>query len=53
MDRALDNYGELLRPTLTAVGLPYEKMGEKAIFLANSSEEEAEALVPMPLFIGG
>ena len=48
-----DDFGELLRPTLTTVGLPYEKMGEKAIFLANSSEEEAEVLVPMPLFIGG
>lgn len=48
-----DDFGELLRPTLTTVGLPYEKMGEKAIFLANSQEEEAEVLVPMPLFIGG
>lgn len=47
-----DDFGELLRPTLTTVGLPYEKMGEKAIFLANSSEDEAEVLVPMPLFIG-
>jgi len=48
-----DDFGELLRPTLTTVGLPYDKMGEKAIFLANSLEEEAEVLVPMPLFIGG
>lgn len=48
-----DDFGELLRPTLTTVGLPYDKMGEKAIFLANSLEEEADVLVPMPLFIGG
>jgi LacI family transcriptional regulator len=48
-----DDFGELLRPTLTTVGLPYEKMGEKAIFMANSADEESEVLVPMPLFIGG
>jgi len=35
------------------VGLPYEKMGEKAVLMANGAEEEAEVLVPMPLFIGG
>lgn len=48
-----DDFGELLRPTLTTVGLPYEKMGEKAVLMANSTEEENEVLVPMPLFIGG
>jgi LacI family transcriptional regulator len=48
-----DDFGELLRPTLTTVGLPYEKMGEKAVFMVNSAEEESEVLVPMPLFIGG
>ena len=48
-----DDFVELLRPTLTTVGLPYEKMGEKAVLMANSSEDEAGVLVPMPLFIGG
>lgn len=48
-----DDFVEFLRPTLTTVGLPYEKMGEKAVLMANSTEEEAEVLVPMPLFIGG
>jgi LacI family transcriptional regulator len=48
-----DDFVELLRPTLTTVGLPYEKMGEKAVLMANSSDEEFEVLVPMPLFIGG
>jgi LacI family transcriptional regulator len=48
-----DDFGELLRPTLTTVGLPYEKMGEKAVLMANSPDEEFEVLVPMPLFIGG
>jgi LacI family transcriptional regulator len=48
-----DDFGELLRPTLTTVGLPYEKMGEKAVLMANSDDEESEVLVPMPLFIGG
>jgi LacI family transcriptional regulator len=48
-----DDFVEFLRPTLTTVGLPYEKMGEKAVLMANSAEEEAEVLVPMPVFIGG
>jgi LacI family transcriptional regulator len=48
-----DDFVELLRPALTTVGLPYEKMGEKALLMANSSDEDAEVLVPMPLFIGG
>jgi LacI family transcriptional regulator len=48
-----DDFGELLRPTLTTVGLPYEKMGEKAVLMANSPDEESEVLVPMPLFRGG
>jgi LacI family transcriptional regulator len=48
-----DDFGELLRPTLTTVGLPYEKMGEKAVFMVNNADEESEVLVPMPLFIGG
>lgn len=48
-----DDFGELLRPTLTTVGLPHEKMGEKAVFMANSNDEEAEVLIPMPVFIGG
>jgi LacI family transcriptional regulator len=48
-----DDFGELLRPSLTTVGLPYEKMGEKAVLMANSPDLEAEVLVPMPLFLGG
>lgn len=48
-----DDFGELLRPTLTTVGLPYEKMGEKSVLIANSPEMESEVLVPMPLFLGG
>ena len=48
-----DDFGELLRPTLTTVGLPYEKMGEKAVLMANSPEDDTDVLVPMPLFIGG
>jgi LacI family transcriptional regulator len=48
-----DDFVELLRPTLTTVGLPYEKMGEKAVLMANSPDDEFEVLVPMPLFIGG
>lgn len=48
-----DDFVELLRPALTTVGLPYEKMGEKALLMANSSDEDAEVLVPMPLFNGG
>lgn len=48
-----DDFGELLRPTLTTVGLPYEKMGEKAILMATGNHEGGEVLVPMPVYIGG
>jgi LacI family transcriptional regulator len=48
-----DDFGELLRPSLTTVGLPHEKMGEKAVLLANSPDTDAEVLVPMPLYLGG
>ena len=48
-----DDFSELLRPTLTTVGLPHEKMGEKAVFLANNPDLDDEVLVPMPVFMGG
>ena len=48
-----DDFSELLRPALTTVGLPYEKMGEKAVFMANNPDEDSEVLVPMPIFKGG
>ncbi len=48
-----DDFGELLRPALTTIGLPHEKMGEKAVLMANTDDFESEVLVPMPLFLGG
>lgn len=48
-----DDFGDLLRPSLTTVGLPHEKMGEKAVLMANSSEDGGDVLVPMPIFKGG
>jgi LacI family transcriptional regulator len=48
-----DDFGEMLRPMLTTVGLPYEKMGEKAVLMANSDDLHSEILVPMPIFNGG
>jgi LacI family transcriptional regulator len=48
-----DDFGEMLRPSLTTVGLPYEKMGEKAVFMANNPADESDVLVPMPIFKGG
>jgi LacI family transcriptional regulator len=47
-----DDFVELLRPALTTVGLPYERMGEKAVLLANSTGDESDVFVPMPIFKG-
>jgi LacI family transcriptional regulator len=45
-----DEIATYLRPGLTTIGLPHDKMGELAVELLLSGAAEGEHLVPMPIF---